>query len=146
MALMHYTARWLVSVAVVVVLLGLFARLGYIIAEGLSEPFVVSRTEVLTPVVHAGQSVKVTFSVERRRLCLATIAEFWIDRSTGAVVHRSRVPGGYAPLGAGTSTVNLAVPPGIGPGRYAYRSIMESDCGLTAFAYPVPDAAFEIVP
>ena len=138
--------HWVGSGIIALIVLGLFIRLGYIVADGLRAPFVVSDAQVLTPQVRVGEPISVIYTNERRRLCTTTIAEFWIDLESGAVLYRTRVPGGYSPLGQRRTLVTLFQPVVLPVGRYAYRSVIESDCGITTFTFQVPDAEFEIVP
>lgn len=132
------------TAAAALILLGLFVRLGYVVADGLREPWVYFGVTVETPKVRAGQSVRIVYDLERRRICRTRITQFWIDLATGEAVHRGLVPGGYGAVGRHKTLVVLTPPP-LPPGRYAYRPLMESDCELAEFTTPVPDAAFDVV-
>lgn len=140
---MKRTWRATASVLIVGILLGLFIRLGYVVADGLREPWVYLGVEVQTPVIKPGDKLRVVYNLDRRRVCRTRIAQFWIDTRTGQAVERGAAPGGYGALGQHKTLVVLSPPP-LPPGRYAYRAVMESDCGLAEFTTPVPDAEFEV--
>lgn len=135
------------TVVVGLLMIAIFARLSYVVSNGiLIEPYAFRGVDVLTPKVRAGQPVRVIYDLDRRRVCTTTIAQFWVDAETGTVIHRDRVPGGYSPLGAHRTLVVLTPPASLPLGRYIYRSVMESDCGLTGYAVQTPDVPFEIMP
>lgn len=122
----------------------LCARIVYVLVGDTREPWAFHGVEVLTPEIASGEPLRLRYDLDRVRHCQVDIVQFFIRLDTGEAVHRGRVPGGYGALGRHTTDVVMKLPFPFQPGRYAYRPVMESDCGVLAYATPAPDAVFSV--
>jgi hypothetical protein len=146
MALMQLRDN-IINLLMVLILTGIFTIMSYFMISTVREPYRTVSVTVLNPVLKAGEPLKMKFVTERNRFCQTTVAQFFVDLESNEVVYRGRVPSGFTDLGTQYPSLTLPLPFTPIPGRkYAYRPIVESDCGFSSFAHRSPDAVFEVSP
>jgi hypothetical protein len=144
MAIIH--ARFLAAIVLGIFVAAGSTRLGFLAAEWMFRaPVTYQSVEVLTPKIYKGDMLALRYQLDRQRSCATKIQQYFVDLKSDFIVHRDEVPGGYTSVGAHTTLVKFPLPFDAHPGRYAYRFVMNSDCGLTAFSLVGPDAVFEVL-
>lgn len=100
--------------------------------------------EVLTPVIHQGEKLRIRYTIVKYRVCPTEARRFIFD-ADGSVVSREIVsPAGASGLGNSQPVIAIDVPPQLPPGAYTYRVLLVVTCGLYTQTLIVPNASFEI--
>lgn len=100
---------------------------------------------VRTPVVAKGEPLVVHVSGRRNKLCVVYLARSFKDLSTGYVIHRESVPGGFNDLGEFSDDVQMKLPPDMPPGEYQLRVLQNNDCGEEVYPIFFPPVTFRLV-
>lgn len=109
------------------------------------EPHTGLAMKMLTPAVLKGEPVVVRASGVRHKMCVVFVARSFKDLTSGRVIHKETVPGGFTGLGAWEEDIEMKLPPDMGEGEYQLRVLQNNDCGDEVFPLQFPPVTFAIV-
>jgi hypothetical protein len=119
---------------------------GYTTLEFIREPLTVHDLKIDRTPVRFGDSIVLSGTFERTKLCLVTGDHFIFEQTEMLLVRRDRIPSGMAKPG---ESVKIAISTSgyqpIPPGKYVLRIFLHSDCGYRLYTLELPDVEFEII-
>ena len=119
---------------------------GYNTIEFIREPLTIHNLKIERSPIKFGESIILTGTFERTKLCLVTNDQFIFEESEHLLVRRDRVPSGMAKPGETVRVpINTAGYQPISPGKYILRLFVHSDCGYRLYTLELPDVPFEII-
>lgn len=108
-------------------------------------PIKVASADLVKSVVAPDEQLQVRFVSHRTRLCKDELERTWLNEN-GQTVHITRRPGigqavTHEPI---ERVIPVPQPHGLVPGKYTYRSVIYSTCGVDFYAAPSGDMAYEV--
>ena len=90
-----------------------------------------------------GDSLRVVLMVKRTRLCHTAVARY-IHSSNGDVIAYHESIGGDAPVGTTRYAFTFPLPETIAPGRYGFKGVVASTCGMRRYIEVTPSLHFSV--
>lgn len=141
----------MIKVPVFLVLVGvIFAALNYVIGFAVDyfdePPIRILAGEIEGPKnAQSGGQLRIKLVIHRDRLCHTVVARY-IHSPAGDVVMYQESIGGDAPIGTSRYAFTYPVPPGLSPGRYTFKGVINSTCGSRRYVETTPPLTFTISP
>lgn len=108
-------------------------------------PTVIDRTEVLTPELHPGESLRVRFEVFRRKSCYVRVERMLLDgESARFVLPTTELSGAPGPLGKDMYISVVPIPSDVHPGLGRYRAITTYKCNPMHSLWPIIAVADDV--
>jgi len=148
---LHHRPAWMVWWKPFIVFLALSVLImavsyGYTTLEFIREPLTVHDLKIERTPIRFGDSVVLSGTFQRNKLCLVTSDQFIFEESEMLLVRRDRVPSGMAKPGENIKvSISTAGYQPIPPGKYILRLFLHSDCGYRLYTVELPDVQFEII-
>jgi hypothetical protein len=141
---MRWWKPFIVFLAIGVVVMAV--SYGYTTIEFIREPLTVHDLKIERTPIKYGESIVLSGTFERTKLCLVTSDQFIFEETENLLVRRDRVPSGMAKPGESVKiAISTAGYQPIPPGKYVLRIFLHSDCGYRLYTLELPDVQFEIV-
>lgn len=107
-------------------------------------PITISGGQLDKAVLAPGEPLRISLTVTRERLCHTVVARY-VHSATGDVVAYQESIGGDAPIGTTRYAFLFNLPAGIKPGRYTFKGVVASTCGIRRYIETTPTFPFVVV-
>lgn len=140
----------MVRIPVFLVLTGVIFAAIMVGTEWLREHFDVAPIRILSGfaennTLKPGEPLRVVLSVQRDRLCHTVVGRYVHSANGDVIVYRESL-GGDAPIGVSRYAFNFPLPEGISPGKYTFKGVVASTCGLRRYVEITPALPFTVSP
>lgn len=136
--------RYAIWAALILIFVSIALQIPLIVQRFIS-PYVITSASLLSQDIHPGDSLLVSYSIIRRRVCRVDIDRWIVEAPEGVLLYKDRTPGGGHELGSQRRIVNsLRVPEDAKPGEYILHTTVVNECADGLHTTDAPSLLFRI--